>query len=594
MQTELLPSWNLDDLFSGMDDPGIEETLKRELLRAKEFAAEFKGRINSPSLTAEQLLCAVKTYENIAQESDKPLEYASLLFAADTSIPERGAFMQRMQERTSEIAIELIFFELELLALPEDQVKRLLLDPVLSGYSHYIKAARLFSPHRLTEPEEKILEETANTGRRAFTRLFEETVSNAAFSVDIKGEIKEMNLQSLLALQREPDRDVRKASAESLTKGLLANARTLTFIFNTLLQDKATIDRLRRYTYPEESRHLSNELDRETVELVVGTAVDYYPIVRRYYNLKRKILGYDGLCHYDRYAPLFELKERVPFSHAKEIVLDSFHKFSPEMSDAAGKFFEGRWIDAEVRPGKRGGAFCSYATPDLHPYVLVNYLHRTDDVMTLAHELGHGVHAYVARDKSYLNFSSVLPVAELASTFGEMLVFESLQKEAGREEKLALYAEKIEGAFATIFRQAAMYRFEQGIHERRRSAGELTTEDFSAIWQSRQQEMFGSSLTLGDEHRFWWMYVSHFTNSPFYVYAYTFGELLVMALYAMYKKEGAPFAEKYVSMLKTGGSLSPADMLSTVGIDVHDPKFWQGGLEFLSGFIGEFEMLCNS
>jgi oligoendopeptidase F len=388
MQTELLPSWNLDDLFSGMDDPGIEETLKRELLRAKEFAAEFKGRINSPSLTAEQLLCAVKTYENIAQESDKPLEYASLLFAADTSIPERGAFMQRMQERTSEIAIELIFFELELLALPDGQVKRLLLDPVLSGYSHYIKAARLFSPHRLTEPEEKILEETANTGRRAFTRLFEETVSNAAFSVDIKGEIKEMNLQSLLALQREPDRDVRKASAESLTKGLLANARTLTFIFNTLLQDKATIDRLRRYNYPEESRHLSNELDRETVELVVGTAVDYYPIVRRYYNLKRKVLGYDGLCHYDRYAPLFELKERVPFSHAKEIVLDSFHKFSPEMSDAAGKFFEGCWIDAEVRPGKRGGAFCSYATPDLHPYVLVNYLYRTDDVMTLAHELG--------------------------------------------------------------------------------------------------------------------------------------------------------------------------------------------------------------
>jgi oligoendopeptidase F len=327
------------------------------------------------------------------------------------------------------------------------------------------------------------------------------------------------------------------------------------------------------------------------VELVVRTVAAHYPLMARYYRLKREILGCDRLMHYDRYAPLFSTKREIPFDRARDIVLASFSRFNPALGELAGRFFEHSWIDAAVRPGKQGGAFCSYVTPDLHPYVFVNYLNRMDDVMTLGHELGHAVHACLAREHGFLSFSPTLPVAELASTFGEILVFEALQRESEGEEKLALYAEKIEGAFATIFRQAAMYRFEQAIHARRREKGELTTEEFGAIWQSCHEETFGDSLELGDEHRFWWMSVSHFVNWPFYVYAYAFGELLVMSLYAMYMREGDSFAPKFIALLEVGGSKPPTEMLADVGMDIRDVRFWEGGLKVLEGFVERFEEL---
>jgi oligoendopeptidase F len=358
-----------------------------------------------------------------------------------------------------------------------------------------------------------------------------------------------------------------------------------------LLQEKNVEDRLRHYTYPEESRHLSNELARETVELVVRTVVEYYPLVARYYRTKREILGVDELTHYDRYAPLFATKEEVPFERARSLVLGAFGAFSPTMERTAAEFFERRWIDAEARRGKRGGAFCSYTTPDLHPFVFMSYLNRMDDVMTLAHELGHGVHASLSRGQSYVNFHGTLPLAELASTFGEMLVFEKLQEEADLADRLALYADKIEGAFATIFRQAAMYRFEQAIHLRRREKGELQTEDYSALWQAHIQAMFGDSVRLGEEHRHWWLYISHFISTPFYVYAYAVGELLVMALYRRYKAEGHRFASSYVSLLEAGGSMSPQALMAQVGIDLNDRSFWRGGIQVLEGMIGEFEAL---
>lgn len=584
-------TWDLSDLFDGIDDPRIESALDAQLAKADEFAARYRGRIECPDLTASTLQSAIEELEAIHQEIDKPYGYASLRFSADTSDPALGSFLQHIRERTSEIVIRLMFFELELMALPEDQVAVLVGDPVLARYRHFIWASRLFRDHRLSEPEERVLEDKANTGRRAFTRLFEETVSNIAFTLTKDGEERTLTLPEVVALLRDPDRETRRLGAESLTRGLTGSGRTLTFIFNTLLQDKSVDDRLRDYGYPEQSRHLSNELDRETVELVVKTTVDRYDFVSRFYNLKREILGYDNLTHYDRYAPLFSTKESVSFEQARGIILDSFGKFSPVLSEIADLFFEHNWIDAEVRKGKRGGAFCSYMTPDLHPYVFVNYLNRMDDVSTLGHELGHAVHAYLAREQGYMNFSPVLPVAELASTFGEMLVFEALKEHASLEDKLALYAEKIEGAFATIFRQAAMYRFEQAIHNERRTKGELTAEDYSAIWQRHQQQMFGESLQLGEEHRFWWMYVSHFISTPFYVYAYTFGELLVMALYAMHKKDGAAFPPKYIELLKVGGSMAPAEMLGRVGIDIHDPAFWQGGLDVLGSLIADFEQI---
>ncbi|MHB1000564.1 MAG: M3 family oligoendopeptidase [Armatimonadota bacterium] len=591
MSIQAPPVWDLSDLYSGIDDPQIQSVLDAQMQKADEYAAKYRGNIDNPNLSASALCDAIQEYEDILQAADKPMDYAALYFSMDTSDPARGAFLQKMRECYSQISIKLMFFELELMAIPEDMMASIIDNPVLDRYRHFIHAARMFRDHRLSEPEERVMEEKANTGRRSFTRLFEETVSNITFHIEREGRRDAMSQSEIIALLRDPDRELRKAAAKGFTEGLVANGRTLTFIFNTILQDKSTDDRLRMYQFPEQSRHISNELDADTVELAVSSTVESFDIVARYYRIKREILGYDTLTHYDRYAPLFDTKEVVPFTHAKEIILNAFGQFSPTLSDTASKFFDENWIDAEVRKGKRGGAYCSYVTPDLHPYVFMNYLNRMDDVMTLGHELGHGVHAYLSRDKGYLNFATVLPVAELASTFGEMLVFEALQSEASLDDKLALYAEKIEGSFATIHRQAVMYRFEQVIHNHRRDKGELTTEEFSAYWQELQQEMFKDSVVLGDEHKVWWMYISHFISSPFYVYAYTFGELLVMALYAMYKKQGDDFPPKYVELLKTGGSMSPADMLSRVGIDIHDRAFWQGGLQILSEFVDDFEAL---
>lgn len=585
------PQWNLSSLYDGMDDPRIEKTLQAQLRRAREFAEKYRGRINNPDLDAETLLNALLELESITQEAAKPSYFASLMFSSDTSDPARGAFLQKMHERATEISVPMIFFEVELLEAPEDLISKLLENPRLQPYKHFIQSTRLFRKHHLSEPEERIMEEKANTGNRAFARLFEETIAAIEFKMEKDGETVIMTEPEVLALLRDPDREVRKAAAASVTEGLTANSRTLTFIMNTLVQDKAVNDRLRRYEFPEQSRHLSNELAPEIVDMVVRTAVENYDLVARYYRLKKEILGYDKLTHYDRYAPLNEAQKTIPFEHGKKIVLDSFGAFSETLAARAREFFDKLWIDAEPRKGKRGGAFCSYVTPDLHPYVLTNYLDRMDDVMTLGHELGHGAHASLSREQTYLNFHGTLPLAELASTFGEMLVFESLVRDADLNDRMALYAEKIEGIFATIFRQAAMYLFEQDLHKARREQGELTTEQINAMWQRRIQEMFGDSVELGDEHKFWWLYVGHFIETPFYVYAYSFGELLVMALYAKRQREGSAFEPKYIEMLRAGGSLSPEELVSKVDIDIRKREFWQGGIDVLRGLVERFEEL---
>ncbi len=582
-------SWDLSDLFSGIDDPNIDETLDNSLARAKLFAERYRGRIDSPNLEAGTLLSAIKEYEDLVVDISKVGNYAALVFSADTSKPEHGALLMHVQERQTEISLLLIFFDLELMAVPSEVMDPVAADPAIANYNHFIHSMRLFREHRLPESEEKILEEKANTGARAWDRFFDEVVSAMEFKITIEGEERTLTEPEVLALMREPKRETRRAAAESFTEGLIKNSRVLTFIFNTLVFDKSIDDRLRRYEYPEQSRNISNELESTTVETVISTCVEGYPLVARYYRSKREILGYDKLYHYDRYAPLFESKEHYAFDDAKKIVLESFNRFSSTLGESASKFFEHGWIDAEPRKGKRGGAFCMYVTPDLHPYVLLSYLNRKDDIMTLGHELGHGVHAYLSRNQTLFNFSSVLPVAELASTFGEMLVFESLVANSNLDEKLALYAEKIEGAFATIFRQASMYRFEQELHRARREQGELTKETIGEMWQRNIQAMFGDSVELSEEHANWWMYINHFIGSPFYVYAYSFGELLVMALYSMYLREGEEFVPKYINMLKTGGSCSPQELLGRVGIDINDPEFWRGGMKVVEQLIGDFE-----
>lgn len=584
-------AWNLSDLFSGVDDPGIDASLDHSLALAQAFAERYRGKIDSDDLTARTLLESIRELEEIAVEQTKVASYAALVFFADTSKPEHGALMQHVQERQTEISLLMLFFDLELMAAKPEIIDRLLEDESLANYKHFIHAARLFRDHKLPEGEERILEEKANTGGRAFERLFDESLTDIVFKITLDGEEQSLTEPEVLALLKEPNREVRKAAAASLTQGLVEHSRLLTFIFNTLVYDKTVDDRLRRYDHPEQARNLSNELDRDTVETVISTCVEGYPIVARYYGVKRQALGYDKLYHYDRYAPLFESKEEVPFEKAHEIVLESFGKFSSEIHDAAEEFFDKGWIDAEPRKAKRGGAFCMSVTPDLHPYMLMSYLNRKDDITTLGHELGHGVHFSLSRSQTLMNFSSALPVAELASTFGEMLVFENLVSKSDLEEKLALYAEKIEEVFATIFRQAAMYRFEQDLHKGRRELGELTHEQIGEWWQSNIQAMFGDSVELGEEHSNWWMYVSHFIGSPFYVYAYSFGELLVMALYSMYKREGEAFVPKYIELLKAGGSCSPEELLGRVGIDIRDPEFWRGGMKVVESLVTDFEKL---
>ncbi len=585
--------WDLSALFSSIDDPKIEATWETCHQKADAFADKYRNKIDTPDLQAGLLLEALTELESLTTEVAKPLSFAHLLFAGDASNPTIGAFMQSQMEKATELQVKLMFFELELQAAPEDVIARLANDPALSNYHHYITVARTYSPFRLSEKEEVLMEELANTGSRAFNRLFDEVTSNHVYKFTLNDETKEMSQQEVLALLRHEDRATRQAAADSLTAGLKEQERVLVFIFNTLLQDKSIDDRLRGFKFAEQSRHMSNELDRETVDLVVRLCREYYPMVARYYRVKQQILGLPELTHIDRYAPLFAAEEKVSWDQARDIVLNAFGEFSVPVRQRAEEFFDKSWIDAEPRKGKTGGAFCSYNTPDTHPVILQSFLNKMDDVMTLAHELGHGVHASFSREQSYFNYHGTLPLAELASTFGEMLVFEKLVSGATTKDKLALYAEKIEGIFATVFRQAAMYQFEQRIHEARRSEGELAPEEFGEIWQEELQAMFGDSVKLGDQHSCWWMYVGHFTGSPFYVYAYSFGELLVLSLYEMAKQEGPSFADKYVDVLKLGGSKSPAELMAMVNVDLQSESFWRGGFAAMDKFLVEFERLWS-
>lgn len=585
--------WDLSVLFDSIHDPRIEESWQTAHQRADELARKYRGKINQADLSPATLLAAIQDAEKMSQDLDKPLHYANLLFAADSSDPELGAFLAHQSERGSEVRIKLMFLELELQAAPQAAIDRALASPDLQPYKHFIQRCRMYSPHRLSEPEEVILEETSNTGSRAWVRFFEEVTANHVFQFQNPetGQKEELTEHEVLAHLYSANRTMRLAAGASLSAGLKQLERQICFTYNNLLADKKVEDRLRKFDYAEQSRHMSNELDQSIVDVVVGLCKKNYGLVARYYRVKRKILGLAELTHVDRYAPLEEANETYDWDHAREIVLDSFGRFSSVLQDRARAFFDKGWIDAEPRPGKSVGAFCSYITPDTHPVILMSYLNRMKDVGTLAHELGHGVHGSLSREQSYFNFQGTLPLAELASIFAEMLVFERLTSEASDKDKIALYAEKIEGCFASVFRQVAMYSFEQRCHEARRTTGELAPTQFEDIWQEELQAMFGDSVKLGDEHRNWWSYVGHFFFSPFYVYAYAFGELLTMALYQRAKVEGPAFVEKYVDLLRLAGSLSPEELMQTVGVDLRSEAFWQGGIDAIENLVATFEKL---
>jgi len=587
-------TWNLSDLYLNLEDPQIEKDFKDAFSKAKSFEEKYRGKINSETITPTFLLKAVKELESISEQTGKLISYAYLMFATDTSNPKHGAFLQSIQEKTTEIRKHLMFFELEWIALPDEIANHLLEDEVLSRYSHFLQTERRYKPHKLNEPEEKILDEKANTGSRAFMRLFDEVINNIRFKVKLDGRIKHLSEAETLALLYDTDRNKRKAGAIGLTKGLKENAHVLTYIFNILVQDHTSNDRLRSFTDPMASRHLDNEIDKPTVDALMTSCEKNFDMVEKYYNLKKRLLGLKKFHDYDRYSPIFPERKTIGYKESKKIVLEAFGLLSPRMAEIAKEFFDNSWIDAELRSGKRGGAFSHSTVPSVHPYVFLNYTGRLRDVMTLAHELGHGIHQYLSRKQGYFQCHTPLTTAETASVFGEMLVFHTLKEsEKDPKTRLSLLCSKLEDIFATVFRQVVLTRFEEKLHHARRNEGELTSSRINELWIEANKPMFGDSVELTKDYAWWWMYIPHFIHSPFYCYAYSFGELLVIALYQKYQNERNLFVPRYIELLSSGGSEAPEKLLARVGVDITDPNFWQGGLDLLREMVNEAVALVD-
>jgi oligoendopeptidase F len=587
-------AWDLSDLYRGVDDPRINADLEAALKRAQAFEAAYRGRIDVAGGPAPDVLLAAMTeLEGLAEQMDRPAIYASLVHAARTDDPKNGALVARTHEQRTVINKHLIFFDLEWVKLADEPAAALIGSPLLARYAHYLRQKRAWRPHLLSEPEEKILDEKAVTGRAAFVRLFGETVPSLRFPFEHGGRTELLSMQQINAKLYDPDRSVRQAAAAGLTRGLQDNARLLTFIFNTLVLDHHSDCTLRKFPDPMGPRNLANEISGEVVEALMTAAERHHETVQRYYRLKGRLLGLEPLYDYDRYAPLFPDQPSCNWPRARQIVQESYQAFSPRAGGIIREFFERRWIDAELRPGKRDGAFSSSAVPSAHPYILMNYTDKLRDVMTLAHELGHGLHQYLARPVGYLQCDTPLTTAETASVFGEMLTFHRLlELYPDPRTRLAMLCSKIEDGFATVFRQVVLTRFEQALHRARREQGELTTEQIGGLWLAANRPMHGDVVRLSEGYGWWWLYIGHFIRSPFYCYAYAFGELLVLALVQKYKDEGAAFVPRYLELLSSGGSEAPHVLLARLGVDVTDPAFWELGLRLLDGMVAEAEGLA--
>ncbi len=578
-------NWNLNDLFPSPSE--LDPALDAAERQARSFEEAHRGGV--AGMEPEALGETIRSFEAIQDRLDRAYTYAFLHWCTHTDDPGRGALFQKVRERYVRIQQILIFFEIELIHLPDDKLK----PPAGSGpasYGHYLEMLALRRNHVLSEPEEKILAEKAITGAGAWVRFFDETLGAARFPVD--GE--ELTEQEVLSRLYDPNRETRRSAALGFTDGLRTHSRALTYIFNTMLAEKASEDRLRRYPHWLAGRNLSNEIADEAVEALIQAVTGRFDLVERYYRLKKRLLGVDELLDYDRYAPVVEAESRYSWRDARDLVVESYGAFSPRMAEIAGDFFRLGWIDAALRPGKRGGAFSHRAVPQVHPYILMNFTGNVRDVQTLAHELGHGVHQYLSRERGSLEGDTPLTTAETASVFGEMLVFDRLlQTETAPAARLALLVHKIDDTTATVFRQIAMNRFEDRIHRARREEGELPAERFGEIWIETQSRMFRGSVTLGEHYRIWWSYIPHFVHSPGYVYAYAFGELLVLALYSVYRTEPDGFAERYIKLLGAGGSDWPHVLLAGLGVDLQDPDFWNRGLSEIEALIAQAEGLSS-
>lgn len=575
--------WSLTDLYESVGDALIGEDIDFCEQEAELLEEGCSGRL--ASLEPAVLARTVRRLERIAENLGRISTYAFLNFCTRIKDAEAGAFLQRITETSSRINRRLVFFTLEWGRMEEKAANAYLDFPELEKYRHYLEKIRRQAKHLLSEPEEKLLIEFDPVGRTSWITLFEKVMGHQEFGQDKRTQ------EEVLADLYSPDRERRCQAATDLTGGLQAQLHILTHIFNTLAAEKMIDDRLRSYPSWDQSMHLDNELEAKTVDTLVDCVTSRYGIVSRYYSLKKDLLALDTLYDYDRYAPVPGTTEmEINWSRCREMVLDAFSGFSSTMADIALQFFEKKWIHAPVMEGKQSGAFAHPCVPDSHPYVMVNYTGNLRDVSTVAHELGHGVHQYLAAGQGMYNSDTPLILAETASVFAELLIFKAqLALLDDADARRAFICQKLESIFATVFRQVSMNRFEEKMHTARREQGELSSEQLSAFWIATQAPMFGDSVTLTDNYGFWWAYIPHFLGTPGYVYSYAFGELLVLALYARYQQEGDSFVEKYIDLLSAGGSKTPAELLAPFSIDLDDPGFWHGGLDIIDQMLDDVE-----
>jgi len=586
-----MPEWNLADLYASPKDPAIERDLQRATETAQRIKKEYQGKLAGLGRDGAALAGAIRAYEDFSELTGRLASYAQLLYAGDQSDPERAKFYGDSSEKLTKIWTDLVFFELEINQIPEADLAEALKVPALAHYKPWLDDLRKEKPYQLDEKLETLFMEKGQTSRGAFNRLFNETMTGLRFKVD--GVPEPMALEPTLNLLSNPDRAKRKAGANALAATFKDNVRLFTLITNTLAKDKEISDRWRGFKDVADSRHLANRVEAPVVDALVSSVHAAYPkLSHRYYAMKARWLGLDRLAYWDRNAPLPDKPERViRWPEAQDMVLSAYDRFAPEMAGIAKSFFDRRWIDAPVRPGKSPGAFAHPTVPSAHPYVLLNYQGKARDVMTLAHELGHGVHQVLAAGQGQLLSHTPLTLAETASVFGEMLTFRALLDSTTEpRERKALIAGKVEDMINTVVRQIAFYSFERKVHEARRQ-GELTSDQLGEMWMSVQAESLGPAIDLAPGYEVFWTYIPHFIHSPFYVYAYAFGDCLVNSLYGLYREAHPGFVQKYFEMLKAGGSKHHSELLAPFGLDASQPAFWNKGLKVLEGMIDELEQM---
>jgi oligoendopeptidase F len=580
--------WDLTELYDSPDDARIEAVLAEALDFAREFEQSYQGRV--AKLAPAEFVDMMKSLEDHYDRIARPSLYASLLHTLKTQDHQAGRLLGRIREAGAERGRHMVFFSLELAALSDEEAQRLYEDPQAAVYKHTVEQERKERPHQLSHVEETLLTELSPVGVGSWTRLFEELC--AAITAPLEGE--EVPLATALSLIRDGDREIRKKATLAITEGLRRDLRTRTYAFNVVLQSKAIADRLRKYDSWISSRNLANETSDEAVEALVKAVTARYDVVERYYTVKRRLLGLDKLYEWDRYAPIEQVERQLTWEQARDLVLGSYHRFSPRAGKLVRDFFDQPWIDAPVEEGKQSGAYCAGATPRFHPFVMMNFTGKFNDALTLAHELGHGLHDRLAAKQHIFDYHPPLTLAETASVFGEQLTFDRLMaEERDSKVRLAMLCHQVEDAFATIFRQVAMNRFEDAAHTARRAQGELSPDHLGEIWQEKVQAMFGDSLELTPDHLPWWSYVGHFVGVPGYVYAYAFGNLLALSLYQRYREVGPDFVDTYLDFLGAGGSQAPDELVKSVGMDITDPGFWDAGLKILDGMVSQVEDLSR-